>query len=161
MRRFYIVLLLGISVFGTGCGRTKTYEGPDGEKATVTQKGDNVDFTITGKDGEKMQYSSNAKGVTLPDSFPKDAPIYPGATVTVHTNSPNGMMVMLKTGDSMQQAKEFYVKKLEEQGWKTENTLDMSQNTTLINKKENRTLTVTISSDKETIVQLVVLQEKE
>jgi len=160
MCRTCITLLLGIALFGMGCGRTKTYTGPDGEKVTVSKKNGNAEFTFTGKKGEKIQLSANEQGTSLPDNFPKDAPIYPGATVAMSTTMPDGMMVMLKSADSMKQVKEFYEKTLKEQGWENESSFNTPQGATMANKKDKRTLAVTINSGNETVIQLIVTQEK-
>jgi hypothetical protein len=161
MCRIYLALLLGIALAGMGCGRSKTYTGADGEKVTVTKSGDNAEITFTGKDGEKMQMTSSAKGGSLPKNFPKDAPIYPGAAVTISSNAKDGMMVMLKTSDSLEKVKEFYEKALKEQGWDNENSVNMGQNMMLANKKDNRQLTVQIMSGDETVIQIVLTEEKD
>jgi hypothetical protein len=160
MYRMYLIFLFGFFLLGMGCGRSKTYIGPDGEKTVVTQKGDNTEVTFTGNKGEKVLFSSNEQGVPLPDNFPKDAPIYPGATITMNSSTPDGMMVMLKTKDSLKQVKEFYQNKLKEQGWEQETSFNTRQGATLANTKGDRTLAVTISSGEETIIQLIAMPEK-
>ena len=161
MCRISFALLLAVALFSMGCGRSKTSTGPDGETTTVTKKGDNVDVTFTGKNDDKLQITSSEKGVALPDNFPKDAPIYPDAKATMSTTIPNGFMVMLETNDSLEQVKEFYEDKLKLEGWETETSLNLPQNTTLANKKDARTLTLTISAGDKTMIQLLVTQEKE
>src|SRR3989304_4813054 len=118
MCRILFTLLLGSIFLCTGCGqRTTTYTDPDGEKATVTQKGDAVDIQISGDKGEQVQFSSSEKGVSLPENFPKDAPTYPGATAT---------MIATASADASFRAYEATLKKgrkdgkgrqLKEQGW--------------------------------------------
>jgi len=163
MCRMCFALLLGIAVLGMGCGRskTRTVTGPNGEKYTVAEKGDNVDVTFTGKSGEKIQVTSGDKGVSLPDYFPKDVPVYPGATINISSKTREGMMVMLKTNESAEKIKQYYEKANKEQGWEeNENTVAMDKIAILGYKKDNRTLTVTISTDKETMIQLMVAEEK-
>jgi hypothetical protein len=71
------------------------------------------------------------------------------------------MMVMLKTNEPPETIKQYYEKASKEQGWEeNENTVAMGQITILGYKKDNRTLTVTINADKETLIQLMVAEEK-
>ena len=135
MCRICLALLLGYVLCCTGCGRSKTYTGPNGEKVTVSEKGDNADITFTGKDGEKVQMTSSAKGVALPANFPKDAPIYPGATVFQSVTTKEGMMVTLKSKDPLDKIKQYYETTLKEQGWENESSMNMGQNAVLANKK--------------------------
>ena len=163
MCRMCFAVLLAVAVLGMGCGRskTRTVTGPNGEKYTVSDKGDNAEVTITGKNGEKVQISSGEKGTSLPDDFPKDVPVYPGATINISSKTREGIMVMLKTNESAEKIKQYYEKANKEQGWEeNENTVAMGKITILGYKKDSRTLTVTISTDKETIIQLMVAEEK-
>ena len=69
-------------------------------------------------------------------------------------------MVMLKSKDSLDKIKQFYETTLKEQGWENESSMNMGQNAVLANKKENRTLNVSIISGDETIIQLMIAEEK-
>jgi len=53
------------------------------------------------------------------------------------TKNQDGMMVLLKTSDSMEKVHEFYKQSIKEQGWETENALNMPQGIMLMNKKTN------------------------
>jgi|SRR3989304_4939039 len=161
MCRILFTLLLGSIFLCTGCGqRTTTYTDPDGEKATVTQKGDAVDIQISGDKGEQVQFSSSEKGVSLPENFPKDAPTYPGATATMNSSAPGGMTAMFKTNDSTEKVKEFYEGQLKEQGWEQQGSMNTPQGITIVNKKGDRELSVTISGADQTVIQLFVSEEK-
>jgi hypothetical protein len=161
MCRISLVLAFVITLACIGCGRSKTYTGVNGEKVTVDQSGDKADITFTNKDGEKVRISAGSKGTPLPKDFPKDVPIYSGAQVNLSTNAKEGMMVVLKTGDSSEKVKEFYDKSLKEQGWESEESFNMGQNSTTNYKKDNRKLIVQIISGEETTIQLIISQEKE
>ncbi len=89
----------------------------------------------------------------------KDAPIYPGATVTMNTTTPDGMMIVLKTKDSLIQVKEFYGSKLKEQGWESKSSYNTPRNTILAYRKDDRTLAVTINSGDETTIQLITTKD--
>jgi hypothetical protein len=184
MSKSLLTLLLGIAFLGmVGCKKSTTYTGPNGEKVTVNEDGSNAQITLTGKDGEKvhmstkaggnhgevtitgtdggkMEFSSNEKGIALPKDFPKDAPIYSGGVIMQNLSMPNGMMVMIKTGDTADKIKEFYEKSLIDQGWKNETSMESTQGATLIYKKEDRTLSVVIATGDDTMIHLTVTPDK-
>ena len=160
MGRIYFALLLVGALAVGGCGRSKTYNGPNGEKVTVDKDNGSVEINATDKEGGNVKFSAG-KGVSLPADFPKDAPVYPGAKAIMNTNNKEGMSVMLETSDAPDKVAAFYEKNLKEQGWTTEASVKTEQSTTITNKKEKRTLAVNIlgGSDK-TMIQLMVRQEK-
>jgi hypothetical protein len=160
MCRNLFTLLLGGIFLCTGCGRTTTYTGPNGEKATVTQKGDKVDITISGDKGGTAQYAASEKGISLPANFPQDTPTYPGAIVTMNTSSPDGMMVMFKTNDSTDKVKEFYEGKLKEQGWEQQASMNTPQGVTIVNKKGERELSVNILGGDQTTIHMIISEKK-
>jgi len=162
MSRFYSWLLTLILAFSIGCGRPTTATGPEGEKATVRQDGDGAGITIEGKQGEKVQIAAGEAGVSLPDGFPKDVPVYPGATVIASATAKNMMNVSLQTTDQPQQVKTFYQEKLKQNGWETQSTMNVPQGTMLHATKDQRTQMVTITRDEDkTVIALVVTEEKE
>jgi hypothetical protein len=142
--------LLSITAWGCG-GKTTTVTGPDGEKATVSQQGDNVEVTVRGKDGEKATYSSG-RSVALPEGFPKDVPLYPGAKVTMSGKQGEGMMVMLTSGDDVQKIAGFYEAKLKENGWEIETSANIGEGSMFAAKKEKRHLSVGINPGQITLV---------
>lgn len=153
-----LILILG---FSTGCGRSTTVTGPEGDKATVTQDSSGVGITIEGQKGEKVRIAAAEAGVPLPDGFPKDVPVYPGATVIGSTTAQNMVNVSLQTADQPQQVRTFYQEKLKQNGWETQSTMDVPQGTMLHATKDRRTQTVTIARDEDkTVISLVVTQEE-
>jgi hypothetical protein len=158
MGRIYSSLLLATVLTIAGYGCSKTYHGPNGEKVTVGSDG-NVEMTATGKDGEKIRVSGG-KGMSLPNDFPKDVPIYTGATILSSVNSKDGMMLTLQTADPLEKVDEFYVKQLKDQGWTTESSVKLPQGANYGNKKEKRTLNVSINHGDQTMVVLIVAEEK-
>jgi hypothetical protein len=157
-RVYFALLLLGVFMVA-GCGRSKSYSGPNGEKVTVNENGGGVEINATGPDGGKITFSGG-KGTALPADFPKDAPLYPGGKVVLSTDTKDGKSVMLETADAADKVVEFYEKNLKDQGWEAESAIKSAQNTTLIAKKEKRTLAVNIISAEKVMIQLVVRQEK-
>ena len=68
---------------------------------------------------------------------------------------------MLKTPDSLQKAEAFYKDKMKEDGWKIENTMNMPQQTMLLGKKKDRSLSVMIVKESDaTNVTLTVEKQK-
>lgn len=71
-----------------GCGSRVVAPGvtasEDGEKVTVN--------TI----GSKTAFTSGSTSVELPDGFPDDIPLYPGATIKVASKSVGMMLVSLE-----------------------------------------------------------------
>jgi hypothetical protein len=158
-RVYFILMLVGVMAIG-GCGQSKTYNGPNGEKVTVNKDGSSLEIDAVGKDGSKIKVSTSGNGVALPGDFPKDAPVYPGAIALSSVNSNDGTMITLQTADSAEKVDEFYAKELKSQGWTTESTVKLPQGTTYINKKEKRTLNISINGGDKTMIVLIVGQEK-
>jgi hypothetical protein len=143
-----------------GCGRSTTVVGPDGEKATVTRKGEAVDVTVKGKHGEETHVSAGGS-VALPDGFPADVPIYPKATIVTTTTVEKAMQVMLKTTDSAQQAETFYKEKLKQGDWEIKSSMNTPQMTMLQGAKKGRILAIIISAESgQTMINLTVGDEK-
>jgi hypothetical protein len=57
-----------------------------------------------------MEISSS--GAKVPETWPKDVPLYPGAKVTMAMAGPNHQMLNLETADAAEKAVEFYKSKL-------------------------------------------------
>lgn len=152
------VMLLAALALSGGCRRSRTYSVPGGGTTTVSQKGDNVDVTFKGKDGEEVQVSGGGSGVALPKEFPQDVAIYPKATVFASTKDKKGAMsVILKIAGSAAQVATFYEEQLKKGGWEIENTMNMGDITMLQCAKEGRKLAVSVNKGpQETMVTLVL-----
>jgi hypothetical protein len=92
------------------------------------------------------------KGVKLPDDFPKDVPLYPGATVSMSGRQKQGTMVMFTSGDDRRKIASFYEAKLKENGWKIETSANIGEGSMFGAKKEKRQLSVGINEGQITIV---------
>jgi hypothetical protein len=71
--------------------------------------------------GDSGPQSANWKlSASLPADFPKDVPIYPGATVkhAVTPDSGSGMVVIWETPDKVPAVQEYLNRELQAQGWK-------------------------------------------
>ena len=150
-------LLLSILALCTGCERKKTATGPNGEKATVTHKGEDVEIAFKDRNGAEVHYAGGKSAVALPEGFPADVAIYPKAKVVISRTAEKTMLVMLNTPDSLKKAGEFYKGEMKENGWKIENNINMPGKIILQGKKEKRSLTVAIARESdETIIHLSV-----
>lgn len=72
------------------------------------------------KTGSKVDIGSGK----IPDTFPKDFPIYPGAIVTSamsgsEKGKSNGFWVTLSTADALDKVVSYYTGKLQAAGWET------------------------------------------
>jgi hypothetical protein len=129
MNRTFAIVLAATLIVWAGCGRSrsKTITAPDGAKATVTSEGDQTTVTIKGAKGETVQFTQGGANVPLPQGFPADVPLYPGAKVTTSSKSGETMMVGLESGDPARTVVAFYEDKLKTNGWtiqQTTNTAD-------------------------------------
>ena len=108
---------------------------------------DNEGIKIETEDGIKLE---TGKDVKLPENFAKDVFVPEGEIISVMDNvMANGVQVVLKSGDSIESLKKVYEQKLPEQGWKMNQTANISGTVMLGAKKDKRTISVTISPDTE------------
>jgi hypothetical protein len=162
-----LVLMVGLLAVG-GCGR-KTDEAvaeKAAETAIAKQTGGPADvdikedgIRIKTKDGE-MNLSTGGN-IKVPAGFPQDVPIYPGAMVQAAVEVPEGFTLRMTTKEAAAKVVETYLKELPAQKWSKEMSMDMGENSMLTFKKENRTLSVVVSAEKnETSISLSVVSEK-
>ena len=139
MARTRIVSLLALGMLAA-CRRE--YVGPNGEKVTVDQSGKNVTVASS---GGTATYSGGA-GAALPADFPKDIPVYPGATVTASYAGANaagaGRAVTFETGDSPEKVVDFYKSKLA--GWASAGEVRSAGSTTVVLRAPTGARTVSV-----------------
>ncbi len=86
-----------------------------GQKVEISQEGNRV--TVT-DENQEISFESGGK---LPEGFPKDFPIYPGATLvssfSAKGENGDGLSVVWETGDPFAKVAEFYKKGLEDGSW--------------------------------------------
>lgn len=160
-KKLFIALLTACVGLWLGCGRSgsKTYETKD-SKVTVEQKGDKQAFEVTTKEGT-LKMATGKGGVALPDNFPKDVPLRPGATVKMSMTSGKGLMVHLESAGNVADTAKFYTEQLKGNGWEIEQTMNMGEISSLSAKKDQRQCTVSCSKDGEkTFIQIYVTPEK-
>ncbi len=141
---FSFVLVVGSLI---GCGqRTVTVETPDGKKVTVTQGAGGGEATVKGADGLDMKVTTSAGGgVKIPDDFPKDVPVYPGAKVKTAASVQGNRTLSLETADAVDKAQAFYADKLKAEGWNVLATTNVPNGVNIGAQKDKSTLGVAIS----------------
>lgn len=123
----------------------------------------------------KMTFTDPKTGATvdigsgkLPDNFPKEFPVYPGAKVTsalsgAQSGSDNGFWVTLSTADSLDKVNTYYKNQLASGGWTITTTFTAGDTTTQTVKKGvwNGSLAVTrASGSTETQVVIILGQDE-
>lgn len=113
-------------------------------------------FTDT-KTGETV----NIGGEKLPDSFPKDFPIYPGAKI-VSSVSSNGLLVTFTASDGLNKVVPFYKNGLGASGWTITSSFDSDTIQTWAIAKGTTEGSVSITtSERDPLTIVVMLGEKE
>jgi hypothetical protein len=161
MKRNSLIALSVFSLFVLGCGEKTTVSTPTGD-IKMTQKGDAITFEMKDK-GEKTNVviSGNDKGVALPDKFPSDFPIMPGAIVKVAMTMGEDMNVQFSVKASQADTVKYYEENLKAKGWKIEASMNTGASSMMSAKKGNRECVLNLVTDKEgSIVQVMVASEK-
>ena len=132
---------------------------------TNLQDAANGKMTFTNeKTGEKVDIGTGK----IPDTFPKDFPIYPGAKVTgvlsgSQAGKSNGFWITLTTGDSLDKVSTYYTNQLKTNGWSQTATYTVGNTTTQTVTKGKMTGTVGItqnSGSKETEIVIMAGEDQ-
>lgn len=167
MRKSVVFLALFAAIASFGCKSPaekeaeKAVEQTTGGQAKVDEKTGTVEVKTKDKDGREsnVQFGPNSK---IPDDFPKNVPVYPGAKImsTVSlAGGKNGHLITLETADEPPAVIEYYKKNLI--GFK--NDSELTSGTTSILMMSNAELSVSLSitkSEGDTLVQLTVARSK-
>lgn len=109
-----------------------------------TENGGVVSFTDT-KTGSEVVMG----GGTIPDDFPKDFPIYPGAkptgTASGTEEGGKGFWLLLETSDASTAIVKYYGENLKSKGWTIDETMTFGDSSTYNVTKGNLTGTVVIA----------------
>jgi len=112
----------------------RVLSGVTGGNVKVDNSGGKVSFE---NDGGKVSFEEGGK---LPEGFPKDFPVYPGAKVvssfTANTDGKDGMSVVWETGDAVNKVSSFYKTNLVSNGWKISATFEQGDSMTTSFEKE-------------------------
>ncbi|OGG12165.1 hypothetical protein A2Z00_05805 [Candidatus Gottesmanbacteria bacterium RBG_13_45_10] len=169
-----LVLLVVLGVAGSLIGRflfknaaTSLIEGAIENKTGVKT---NLNDIAQGK----MSFTDPKTGSTvdigsgkIPDSFPKDFPIYPGAKVTsalagAEKGKNSGFWITLSTSDTVDKVGAYYKSQLSAKGWETTATYSAGDTSTQTVSKGDMSGSVAItraSDAKETEIVVIVGQD--
>ena len=130
-----------------GCGKKEqNISVPGGGSAKVTQSGSSTTVEVSSQ-GEKLKVTASDKGVALPDKFPADVPIMPGATIKMAASSGEGLSVSFSVAASQADALKYYQDNLKAQGWEIEATMTMGDAAMLSAKKGKRECAVNVAKE--------------
>ncbi len=111
------------------------------------------------KTGAKVDIGSNK----VPDTFPKDFPIYPGAKVTsslsgAEAGENSGFWLTMTSSDSVEKVTAFYKTELAKKGWKVDSTFSANNTVTETVSKSGWTGSLAITKDEDaTETQIVII----
>lgn len=123
-----------------GCGSRTVAPG-----VTASQDGENVTVKSL---GSKTEFTTGETSVDLPEGFPKDIPLYPGATVKVASESAGMTMASLQTSDSSKQVWDYYKKEFGDEKWKVVSTINTPDGGQISVEKDKQVCNVIIAADK-------------
>ena len=83
----------------------------------------------------------------LPADFPKDVPVYAGATVVSSSTTGGMAAAVLNTADASEKVADFYKAELEKNGWTDAKSMSVAGTNTVTAKKEKRMASVAITKD--------------
>jgi len=128
MNKPLLVVALAALVLASGCGRDEARVGVNTKDAKITVAGGNA-------------------SVALPDNFPKDVPIMPGASVKGVINAGQVTSIQMIASASPQDTAKYYQDNLGAQGWKVENTIAAGKVTMFTAVKDTRQVSFQIGDN--------------
>jgi hypothetical protein len=103
-----------------------------------------VEVTTSGPQGQATTFQAGMR-TELPADFPKDLPIYAGATPTIAVSqSERGVFATLQAPGTVEQVKAFYKERMKAEGWSIESEMTIQESIMLGCKKGNRSAMVNI-----------------
>lgn len=140
-----IFVVLGITAFFG----TKLFTEKAAEKAIEQTTGGKVDVE---KGGDKVTIETDEGKATIgkneiPDSFPSDVSVYSGAEITATTETASGVMISLKTSDSVSKVFDFYKSDLTSNKWTQTSAATYAETATITAEKGGKMVSVIIGTD--------------
>ncbi len=122
------------------------------ELNTIVEKmdpdGKGMHLTATNPEGKKFNASIGDE-IEIPEEFPKDVPIFPGATPMAFLSAPDeGIIVTFKSGEEQQAIFDFYQSSLPDDGWEVLEDEKFGSQLSLEAIKDIRKVTVTVRGTK-------------
>lgn len=139
----------------------KAIESKTGVKTNISDLEDGKMTFTDSKTGAKVNIGSGE----VPDTFPKDFPLYPGAKVTsslsgAQTGEGSGFWLTLSTADALDKVSDFYKKELADKGWTTQSSFSANDTTTQGIKKGSWQGSLSVGkSDSETQIIIILGEE--
>lgn len=158
--RWGVGFVLIVSVLGgAGCSKIrekieekateKAIEGATGGAVKI----DNGNGTVTLTNKDKGTTATVGAQAKLPDHWPSDVPVYPGASIVGSVDSDDGQMVTLESTDAPDKVISFYKSKLS--SYKKEGEMDTGDFKLLTMKSgQHQVAVATSGKDGKTSVQL-------
>jgi hypothetical protein len=149
-------VLVALALVGAGCtnpitaAKQKVTESVvasvTGGKVKMDSEEGGATFTNP-ETGAKMAIGEDLK---IPDTFPKDVPIYVGAkakAVVMGDDGQKGATISLQTADAPKMVIDWYEKTLTGAGWKQTSTFNANGSYLNVYQKENARMAITVASD--------------
>ncbi|MEZ4416449.1 MAG: hypothetical protein R3E10_11950 [Gemmatimonadota bacterium] len=165
MVRWTAVAVSSMALLAIGCGRASERSAERMVEEAMRESGaDAADVDVS--EG-RMRISSEQEGRSttiemgggsLPEGFPDDVPIPPGAQIAVSMMSQGeGASVTLTTDDSVRSVYDYYLEHLVDEGWEIDQKMEASGMFILHATKDERELAASIAGEgDETTVTLTV-----
>jgi hypothetical protein len=137
-----LMVLGGLLFAGCGGDATKPAENAAGSKPAA---GAPSTPTTTTPTSVSVPGGGTASTGSLPADFPKDVPVYEGASVTSASTTGGVAGAVLMTSDAPDKVSAFYKDELAKQGWSKPQAIDMSGTSTITATKDKRRVSVAIT----------------
>ena len=149
-----------------------------GVKAKVNLSGENGSFTTLDADGQEHTLQIEGEGLTvkgpdgvttfrsmgaghMPEDFPQDVFVYPGARVVSSMSFPNGNMLALESSATLRDIITTVTTEMQAKGWTQKSSMDMGETAMLTFGKDTRATSMIIQSDNNlTTIQITVAAEE-
>jgi hypothetical protein len=144
----FVISMVALSLVGAGCNPFQSAQDRAAESAIERASGGRVkvdssgkQMDITGEDGTSMRVGEDIK---LPDNFPKDVPVYPGAkiaAVSVSTSGDKSALMNIRSTDEVGKVVQWYADTMKKSGFKESQTMDIGESK--FKTFENGNITIT------------------
>lgn len=159
----FALAITPILVFSlSGCRDASTIHEMSHDEMTMQDKD-----TRTANEGHgamKMEHSNAkvtpGKSVPLPENFPSDVPIYPGARVAISNTTTEGATIGLETKDDRPKIVRYYEKNLAAHGWKLKTSSSL-RGSIVRGRKNNRTCALVVGESNrlgKTFISLMIMK---
>lgn len=135
------------SKFGMGLVK-KGIEEKTGMSISTDKGKEGISFTDK-ESGTEININADAK---IPDNFPKDFPIYPGAKPSgslSNSKADQGFLLVMTSADEFKKVADYYTKEFPAKGWTIKNTMDLGELITIQAEKGDITGSATIAKEKD------------